>query len=93
MLSPQDREFIEGIIVKSHDGRMASMSGLFRDLDKRMTERLDIFEERMDKFDVKLQPLWEGALAGKLSYKFVLGFLGFISAIGGVILLVKQIGK
>lgn len=91
MLSPEDKDFIEGLVVKSHDGRMISMSQLFRDLDQKLSKRLDSFEERMDIFDTKLNPLWEGALAGKLSYKFILGLLGFISAVGAVVLFAKQI--
>lgn len=93
MLSPQDKEFIEGLIVKSHDGRMLSMSALFRDLNERISGRLDSFEERMDAMDTKLNPLWEGAVAGKLSYKFAIGMLGFLSAIGGLVLLWKQLTK
>lgn len=87
------REYMEGLIVKSHDGRMGSMSELFRDLSRRLNERMDTQDEEIKGIKEALQPMLNGISAGKLSYWFLFKAIGLISAVGGMILLVKQVLK
>jgi hypothetical protein len=85
-LNTSDKEWIEGLIVRHHEGRLATTSQLFRefgDILKEHTKRIKQLEDDM-------RPLTEGIVAGKLSYWFVIKLLGFISLLGGVIILIKQ---
>jgi hypothetical protein len=89
----EEREYMEGLIVRSHDGRMGSMSELFRDLTRKIDVRMDKQDERIKFIENTMKPFAEGVIAGKISYWFVLKVVGLVSAIGGMILLIKQLFK
>jgi hypothetical protein len=84
---------IEGLVVKSHDGRMGSMSDLFRDLSRRLNERMDAQDLKIQGIEDALKPMLDGISAGKLSYWFLFKAIGLISAIVGMIIMIKQMLK
>lgn len=94
----EQREYMEGLIVKSHDGRMGSMSELFRDLSVKLNARMDEQDEKIDAQNEKMtslaesfKPFTEGLLAGKLSSKAVLWVAGGFATIGGSILVAQKL--
>ncbi len=85
-LDHNDKEWIEGLIVRHHEGRIATTSQLFREF----SQTLQVHTGKIQKLEDEIRPLTEGILAGKLSYRFLMKLLGCISLLGGVIILIKQ---
>lgn len=95
-LNESDKEWIEGIIVRHHEGRMVTTSQLFRefgDILKGHTETLEGHDKKLGEIEKAIEPFTAGLLAGKLSYMFLMKALGLVSLVGGVVLLFKNLEK
>ena len=56
-----------------------------------LTRLVQSLHDRLDDHDAKMKPIYEGMETGKIMYWFTLKVLGLISAVGGTILLFKQL--